>query len=217
MSLQLAQIATRVSGFRARSMRSNRAHFGTDVEAITRMATLQKKQKPGMEISADIQRLHDLLKEWSVLLLGTFEQTGSSPSLRARPMTVAQLDPDCTIYFITNIDTDKVDEASATRVGHVFGQSTTRYCSVRGQVELSRDRTLIKSMWKKSFDAWFDGPDDPRVGLLIMQPEEAEIWDASGLKGVRFLMATAKALITGEPPRATEDEMHTRVAFQRSH
>lgn len=160
----------------------------------------------------DPQKLHEMLEEFSTLLLGTFEQTGGQPSLRARPMTVARLDDDCTLYFITGISTDKVDEAASTGTGHAFGQSKTRYLWLRGELEISRDRALLRELWSKLNDVWFDGPDDPRAAVMTLRPTEAELWDVSGVKGVRFLLASAKALLTGQKlPNEGSGERHEKV------
>ena len=163
----------------------------------------------------DPEKLHGLLEEFSTVMLGTFEQTGGQPSLRARPMAIARLDDDCTLYFITGVATDKVDEAISTGTGHAFGQSKTRYLWLRGQFEISRDRTLLRELWSKMNDVWFDGPDDPRAAVMILQPTEAELWDVSGTKGVRFLLESAKALLTGQRlPNEGSGERHEKVQLR---
>jgi general stress protein 26 len=163
----------------------------------------------------DPTKLHEILAEFSNLLLGTFEQTGGQPSLRARPMSIARLDDDCTLYFITGIETDKVDEAMSTGTGHAFAQSKTRYLWLRGQLEISRDRTLLHELWSKMNDVWFDGPDDPRAAVMILQPIEAELWDVSGAKGVRFLLESAKALLTGQRlENESSGERHEKVQLR---
>jgi general stress protein 26 len=170
--------------------------------------------EPSQETN-DLEKLHEVLEQFSVVMLGTFEQTGGQPSLRARPMSIARLEDDCTLYFITGITTDKVDEAMSTGTGHAFGQSTTRYLWLRGQYEISRDRTLLHELWSKANDLWFDGPDDPRAAVMILQPTEAELWDVSGAKGVRFLFESAKALLTGQQmPNEKSGERHDKVQLR---
>lgn len=165
--------------------------------------------------SNDPAKLHEMLEEFSTVLLGTFEETGGQPSLRARPMTIARLDEDCTLYFITGISTDKVDEAMTTGAGHAFGQSKARYLWLRGELEISRDRALLHELWSKLNDVWFDGPDDPRAAVMILRPREAELWDVAGAKGVRFLVASAKALLTGQRlPDEGSGERHEKVQLR---
>jgi len=160
--------------------------------------------------------LYELLKEFPTVMLGTFEQTGATPSLVARPMSVSQLDPDCKLTFLTGIDTSKVDEALRARVGHVIGQSKTRFFTVRGQVRVSQDRARIHALWSKVNDLWFKGPDDPTVAIMEFYPEQAELWDVSGANGLRFVFAAAKALATGkELPNERSDEQHERFTVNR--
>jgi general stress protein 26 len=178
------------------------------------MAT-SKQTKSGFEPTHetnDPTKLHEMLEEFSTVLLGTFEQTGEQPSLRARPMSIARLGNDCTLYFITGIASEKVDEAASTGTGHAFGQSKTRYLWLRGEMAISRDRTLLRELWSKVNDVWFDGPDDPRAAVMTLRPTEAELWDVSGAKGMRFLLESAKALLTGEQlAQGGSGERHEKV------
>jgi general stress protein 26 len=159
--------------------------------------------------------LYELLKEFPTVMLGTFEQTGTTPSLVARPMSVTKLDPDCKLTFITGIDTAKIDEALHARVGHVIGQSKTRFFTVRGQIRVSQDRARIRELWSKINDVWFDGPDDPTAAIMEFFPEEAELWDVSGANGLRFVFEAAKALVTGkELPNEKSGEQHDRFTVR---
>jgi general stress protein 26 len=179
------------------------------------MATSSKQTKSGFEPTHetnDPKKLHEMLEEFSTVLLGTFEQTGEQPSLRARPMSIARLGDDCTLYFITGIASEKVDEAASTGTGHAFGQSKTRYLWLRGEMAISRDRALLRELWSKASDVWFDGPEDPRAAVMTLRPTQAELWDVSGAKGMRFLVESAKALLTGErPAHDGSGELHQKV------
>jgi general stress protein 26 len=170
------------------------------------------RQPPGSTtVTDDFGVLHDMLSEFPVVLVGTFEERGELPSLRARPMSVARLDDDCTLYFVSPIETEKVEEAEASGIPHAFGQSKTQFFSLRGTIEVSQDRALLAELWSKVNDVWLDGPDDPRAGVLILHPEEAELWDVSGTKGLKFIFDAARALATGTKLHASEREQHVRV------
>ncbi len=161
-------------------------------------------------LTSERKHLHELLSHFSTVMVGTFEQAGSPPALRARPMGVAQLDQDCTMHFITAVDTQKVDEAARSELAHVFGQSTTRFFSLRGRIEISQDPALLHRIWNRLNDVWFTGPEDPRAAVVTFRPEEAELWDASGLHGVRFLFEAARALLSGQPATQPDVEQHQR-------
>jgi len=166
-----------------------------------------------LRTSHERERLYEVLKEFDTLLLGTFEQTGAEPSLRARPMHVAHLEPDCTLYFITRDPSEKLDEALSTRRGHVFGQSSKQFVSMHGEVNLSVDRERIRALWKKSYEVWLNGPEDPHAVMVVFKPRDAELWDIAGAKGLRFLFESARALVTGEKPPRHDEELHERVSL----
>lgn len=175
------------------------------------MGTHRKSQHDLTDQTNGQHHLYELLKEFPTVMLGTFDQTGPTPSLIARPMSVAKLDPDCKLTFITGIDTAKIDEALSTRVAHVIGQSKTRFFSVRGTITVKQDRARIHELWSKVNDLWFDGPDDPTAALMEFVPEEAELWDVSGSNGLRFVFEAAKALASGtELPNEKSGERHER-------
>jgi general stress protein 26 len=180
------------------------------------MGTHRKSQHDLTEQTNGQHHLYELLKEFPTVMLGTFDQTGPTPSLVARPMSVAKLDPDCKLTFITGIDTAKIDEALRARSGHVIGQSKTRFFTVRGHITVSQDRARIRELWGKINDLWFDGPDDPSAALMEFYPEEAELWDVSGTNGLRFVFAAAKAFVTGsELPNEKSGERHEHFSVNR--
>ena len=152
------------------------------------------------ELLESRQFLRDQLTHFSNVMLVTYGKEDSG--LHARPMAVAHFDaesPMLTVWFITHIDSTKVAEARSKQRAHVIGQASNRFISVSGSVDVVRDQEKIAKLWQTSFEVWFpDGPTDPDVALLAFYPEAAEVWDSSGLKGIRYMFEAAKALVTGE-------------------
>lgn len=151
-------------------------------------------------------------------ILGKFDQamlvTHSSQSgLRARPMTIAEISEDGSIWFITGVDSSKVSEALQDPTIMAVMQSSAKYLSVSGQATLHRDRAHIERLWKEAYKAWFSGgKDDPSIGLIQLKPSEAEYWDNSGLSGLKFALQYAKAYVTGQELRGGEDvDQHAKV------
>jgi len=111
----------------------------------------------------------------------------------ARPMT-AQLDgPKGPIWFFTSKDNAIVtllpngDRAIATFAskGHDL------FATMHGTLSIDNNRATIDRLWNKFIAAWFEGgKDDPKLCLLRLDPERAEIWaDASSvMAGVRILL-----------------------------
>lgn len=183
------------------------------------MGTHKPKQKPA-KLELDLrspqekrEHLHALLEALPDIMLGTFEAVGERPSLRSRPMHVARLDADSSIWIVTSIDSEAAQQLDACATAVVTGQSGARYVSLNGEAEVVTDVDRIRSMWSKLHEIWFpSGPDDPNVGLIHFVPQEAELWDVSAARGFRYLFDAAKALVTGTPP-APNDALHATVAL----
>ena len=145
-------------------------------------------------------RVHDLLARFSTVMLVTSD--GNGVGVHARPMAVAKLDDDCTLTFLTSVESAKVHEAKKDPLGHVIAQSRAVFLSMRGVLEVVRDRGRIHDAWSLASNLYFPrGPDDPALCLLVLHPEEAEIWDVSGARGIGYLFEAARALFSGRRPR----------------
>lgn len=159
----------------------------------------------------DRKHLSEVLQGFSTMMLGTYEHTGQQPALRGRPMHVARVDADGTLWFLTRDPSEKLDEAAQTRVAHVFAQSDKQFISMQGEISISTDRAVIRELWKASYGVWLDGPEDPHAVLLVFAPHDAELWDMSGMKGLRFLFEAAKAVVKGKTGPSYTTEMHERL------
>ena len=111
----------------------------------------------------------------------------------ARPMT-AQLEGDRSpIWFFTTKDNAIVRNlgkgnrviATFTSKGHDI------FATIHGTVNLDNNRATIDKLWNRYVAAWFEGgKDDPKLALLRLDAERAEIWvDASSLvAGIKLLL-----------------------------
>jgi general stress protein 26 len=123
----------------------------------------------------------------------------------ARPMT-AQIDgPKGPIWFFTSKDNAIVtllpngDRAIATFAskGHDL------FATIHGTLSVDNNRATIDRLWNKFIAAWFEGgKDDPKLCLLRLDPERAEIWaDASSV------MAGVKILLGIDPKKDYKDKV----------
>ena len=65
------------------------------------------------------------------------------------------------------------------------------FASVQGSLSISRDRDVIDRLWNPFIAAWFEGGrDDPRLRLLRLDAEKAEIWlnENNFLAGVKMAL-----------------------------
>ena len=191
---------------------------GFEQHAAMQTTTAEKIETESKEKLAQADErahLYEMLKEFSTLMVATYDKTGKHPRLNARPLHVAKLEDDCSLVFVTALPSEKVAEAQRFD-GNVIGQSIMRQVSLYGHFEISTDRERIAKVWSKGFDVWFpEGKDDPNACLMIFVPRDAELWDSSGLKGLRYLFDSARALLTKTVPEAAPDQ-HAKLKLNRA-
>jgi general stress protein 26 len=107
----------------------------------------------------------------------------------------------CDTYFVTSIDSPKIEEIEENPSVTLTFQSATQFASLSGRVQVVRDRALIERFWKAAWKAWFpQGRDDPTITLLKFDAERGEYWDDSGLHGLKYLFDVATAMAAGASP-----------------
>jgi general stress protein 26 len=65
------------------------------------------------------------------------------------------------------------------------------FATIHGSLRLDNDRATIDRLWNRYVAAWFEGgKDDPKLALIRLDPEKAEIWlDASSVvAGIKMLL-----------------------------
>jgi general stress protein 26 len=111
----------------------------------------------------------------------------------ARPMTAQIEDARSPIWFFTARDTALVQKlgkgnraiATFTSKGHDL------FATLHGKLSIDNDRATIDRLWNRFVAAWYEGgKDDPKLVLLRLDAERAEIWlDASSLvAGIKLLL-----------------------------
>lgn len=123
-----------------------------------------------------ISRVWDIVEKVRVGML----TTQFSGGLRARPLE-ARVDRDAgIIWFVTDVRGAKDEEIGAAHdIGLVFSdEGDHAYLSITGRAFVIHDTAKAKDIWRKTDDTWFpDGPDDPNVRVLRIEPVTAELWD----------------------------------------
>jgi general stress protein 26 len=131
--------------------------------------------------------------------------TRAGDTLRARPMAPAVSEERRELLFLTDRNTHKVDEIEAdSRVAVTFSKHG-RYVSVSGRARVSGDRALVHSVWTAEAEAWMpQGPDDPSVAVLVVDPDVAELWDVTSNKIAQAWEFTKAYLGSKDRPDTTE-------------
>lgn len=129
----------------------------------------------------------------------TTQQPGGT--LGSRPMTLQGVDGDGTLWFFTAADTTLVEDVHNDAALNVAfaDPADDFYVSVSGLGYFQHDREKIEALWTPMAAAWFDGPHDPKLALLRVQPERVDYWKNEAGK-LTQMAAMAKAALTNTRP-----------------
>ena len=157
------------------------------------------------------KKLEDFWKLIQDIELAQLTTRSPDGSLVSRPMTTLARGPGGDIWFMTNVETHKVDEIEADRQVNVAYMRGSEWVSVSGTARVVRDPALIHELYKSEWRAWLGdeggelngGPDDPRIALLAIEPTSATYFMRTLSKPVTmFRLVTA--VVVGQPPRVGE-------------
>ncbi|ALN71311.1 MULTISPECIES: pyridoxamine 5'-phosphate oxidase family protein [unclassified Aureimonas] len=149
-----------------------------------------------------IDKFWDMAEDFSTCMVTTRDGN----RLRSRPMAPYISRQRGEILFLTDVTSHKVDEVEAeSQVALSFVQ-TDEYVAVSGAARVSQDRALIDEIWDDEAEAWMpEGKDGPNVGVLVVSPSQAEIWDVTSNK-LTQAWEFAKAYVGQKPqPDTTEN------------
>lgn len=140
---------------------------------------------------AAAERIAALVKEGSSCFFCT---RGLGGELRARPMTVIEVEPDTgQLWFFSEVDSVKNLELDRDARVTLFFKDGDRGAHLRleGTASESTDRATIHRLWTPMLRAWFtEGADDPRISLLCVSPVSGEYWDnrhGAAITGMKML------------------------------
>ena len=125
----------------------------------------------------------------------------------SQPMT-AQIDEGEVggpIWFFTSNDTDLARAISGRHraVAHFAAKGHDLFASIHGELAMDNDRRTIDRLWNRFVAAWFEGgQQDPRLRLLRLDPERAQIW-----LNENSLFAGVKLLLGRNPKREYKDKV----------
>jgi general stress protein 26 len=169
-----------------------------------------------------LDELHSLIDGIEVAMMTTRRADGY---LVSRPMQTQKRDDFADLWFVTNIDTHKLDELA--RDPHVnlayYDNKSREWVSVSGTVRVSQHRELIHRLHKRSWSVWFPdeggardgGPDDPRIAVLMVDAHSVSYMSVDKPKPA-VLFEIAKGYVTGENPaighvrRLSDQDLGTR-------
>jgi len=123
----------------------------------------------------------------------------------ARPMTAQFEHERGPIWFFTTNDNALVQalERGERAIAAFASKGHDLFATVHGRLSVDNDRVVIDRLWNRFAAAWYEGgKDDPRLTLLRLDAERAEIWaDASSL------VAGVKVLLGIDPKKDYKDKV----------
>lgn len=123
-----------------------------------------------------------------------------------QPMT-AQFEGDGgPLYFFTTSDNGLVaalKQSSQRAIATYTGKGHDLFASIHGALAVDNDNATIDRLWNSHVEAWFEGGrNDPRVTLLRLDTEKAEMWLGGSLIG-----AVMTRLFGKDPKESYRDHM----------
>ncbi|MDQ3139170.1 MAG: pyridoxamine 5'-phosphate oxidase family protein [Pseudomonadota bacterium] len=122
-----------------------------------------------------------------------------------RPMTGQFEDDRSPIWFFTATDSALVEALSGAdrAVASFTSKDHDLFATLHGNLVRDTDRATIDRLWNPFVAAWYEeGKDDPKLALLRLDAERAEIW----LNG-SSLVAGAKMLFGIDPKKDYRDKV----------
>ncbi len=71
--------------------------------------------------------------------------------------------------------------------------------TVFGDASIRTEKSILKDLYGKSDDAWFEGVDDPNRTAIQVQPTEGQFWNANH-GALMSLFKIGIAAVTGNKP-----------------
>ncbi|HKE97246.1 MAG TPA: pyridoxamine 5'-phosphate oxidase family protein [Povalibacter sp.] len=145
---------------------------------------------------SDAEKLAALIEDIRIAIVTTVEPDGT---LHSRPLQTLRF-AEGMLWFFTALDSAKVQELRRDiRVSVAYAHPPKNaYVTVAGTGAVLKDLAKAQELWTPFARAFFPaGVEDPRLALLQVHVERAEIWTGGGMAAQLFAVAWAAA--TGEP------------------
>lgn len=154
----------------------------------------------------DLDEFYKLIQSIETAMLTTRRADGR---LVSRPMATQEREPIADLWFVTDIESHKMEELEHDRnvnLGY-FNTDSYEWVSVSGSAQISTDRELIRRLYKPDWKIWFGkvdevrdgGPDDPRLALLLIDADTAMYMKRDKPKPM-ILFELVRGLVTGKEP-----------------
>ncbi len=113
-----------------------------------------------------------------------------------RPMAIQAVDEQGVFWLLSSSESEKNRDIGLDPRVVLTCQNDSRYeyLAISGTARIHTDRATIDKYWTAFARAWFDGPEDPRVTVLSITPDEGHYWQTESGKVVSFVKMSLSAL-----------------------
>ena len=170
-----------------------------------------KNRDRGTSTEKKLDDLYALIDGIEVCMMTTRRADGH---LVTRPMQVQERTSGTDLWFVTDIETHKLDEVlTDPHINLAFYNNRSReWVSVSGTALVTQDRRLIEGLYKPDWKAWFGkvdevrdgGPGDPRLALILVEAHSV-IYMKNNKPRPVILFEVVKAMLTGGVPDIGEE------------
>lgn len=115
-------------------------------------------------------------------------------------MTSKKVDKEGNIWFLSLRNSDHNNDLLKNNdVQLLYSEpSDMEYLSVYGEAEITTNREILKDLYNKADDNYFEGLDDPNLTAIKVRPQEAYYWDTKTNKYVTLLKMGVGAVTGNE-------------------
>jgi general stress protein 26 len=162
----------------------------------------------GAEAPDAVLHLVELLRAFDAATLITRSRGGG---LQGRPTSIAQVEDNATVWLVTSAASIKPEELLEDSRAMLTLQASLRFVSVNGRAELVSGAAELAARWKESYRVWYDGRSAPEIALVRFTAFDAEYWDDTSARGLRYVFRAAKAEEMAETSVNREPEAHAKL------
>ena len=137
--------------------------------------------------------------------IATLTYVDDAGRLVSTPMGTQDFEDPGTVWFITELDTDKVAAIRRRPEVNVAYASDTGWVSLAGTAVISEDRAKLEELWDPTVSAYMKGDaQTPNNGLIQVTADTAEYWESPGRAAM--LVHLVKGLVTDDRAQDEDDD-----------
>lgn len=102
--------------------------------------------------------------------------------LVSHPMVPQEVTDDADVWFFVSLNGGQAEALQTSPQVNLSVAETGSWLSVTAEVEFLDDRAKVDELWNKEVEGWFEGKDDPAIGLIRANSESAQFWGLPGGK-----------------------------------